>query len=84
MNGPLAIGLQQIPKREVRVSNRGEHVLDLAIEIEDPNRVHVVIGIVEQLQRGESNLAIGDIPRNKEEDELGLEFRVLRGSFSGV
>lgn len=45
VNDPLAVGQQEISEREIGVLDRGEHVLDLALEVEDPDRIDGVVGI---------------------------------------
>lgn len=71
VNGPLAVGQQEISELEIGVLDQGEHVLDLAIEVEDPDRIDEVVGVVQQLQRGEFDLVVGSIPGI---EELGLGF----------
>lgn len=52
-------------------------MFDLVVDVKNPNGIHVVVRIFEQLQGGESYLAIGVIPANNEKRsnlELGLGF----------
>lgn len=59
MQGALGFGLEKISKIKDFEADRGKHVLDFTVQVKDPYRIDMMVGILQQLQSVKSDLAVG-------------------------
>lgn len=58
LKGALGIRLDEIAKIKAAEPDGGEHALDLAVQIEGPDGIHMVVGVIQKLESTESDLYI--------------------------